>query len=392
MELECFVPTTVTVAPTGHGPLSGLTVAVKDLFAVAGHTNSFGHPRWRATHGPAARHAAVVERLLDAGATVAGLAKMDQLAYSLIGNAGEGDAPVNAFDPECFCGGSSSGSASAVAGRIVDVGIGTDTGGSIRVPAAACGLCSLRPTHGRIATDGMLPLAPSFDTVGLLASQPALLTKTLAVLAPTPRPDRPARRVLLATDLGAPDALVSLATRLADAVGGGLSEVRGATVVNDDTGDLFARLQGREIWQQHGAWVTEHANHLAEDVQARLRRCRSLSEDPEDVKVADGEARRAYTAAVFDLIGDDALLVLPVVPGRGPLRAWSAEELRDYRVKCFRLTAPSSLTGAPQVVLPVGTTGRPRPVPAAIVGWPGSDPALLALAERLADGAERVAV
>jgi amidase len=392
MELECFVPTTVTVRPTGQGSLSGLSVAVKDLFAVAGHTSSFGHPRWRATHGPAPRHAAVVERLLGAGATVAGLAKMDQLAYSLIGNAGEGEAPVNAFDPECFCGGSSSGSASAVAGRIVDVGIGTDTGGSIRVPAAACGLFSLRPSHGRIAVEGMLPLAPSFDTVGLLARHPALLAKTLAVLAPTPRPVRQAHRVLLATDLGAREALVRLARRLADAAGGGLSEVRGATLVNDDTGDLFARLQGREIWQQHGAWVTEHASHLAEDVQARLRRCRSLSEEPEDAKAADGEARRAYTAVVHDLLGGDAVLVLPVVPGRGPLRAWSAEELVDYRVKCFRLTAPSSLSGAPQVVIPVATAGRSQPVPAAIVGWPGSDPALLGLAERLADGAERVAV
>ena len=138
------------------------------MFFIEGHVSSYGHPRWRETHSPSDRTAPVVSRLLNAGASIAGLAKLDQIAWSIIGNASEGIPPLNPAYPDRFTGGSSSGPASAVACGLADVGIGTDTGGSIRVPAAACGLFGLRPTHGRISTDGVLPLAPAFDTVGIL--------------------------------------------------------------------------------------------------------------------------------------------------------------------------------------------------------------------------------
>jgi amidase len=126
-DLHCFVPTTREIPPTGEGGLSSARVALKDLIEVAGHTSSFGHPRWRDTHAPARRDAEVIRRLREAGASIAGFAKMDQLAYSLVGNVGEGIPPVNVVDAECFAGGSSSGSAAAVAGGIADVGVGTDT-------------------------------------------------------------------------------------------------------------------------------------------------------------------------------------------------------------------------------------------------------------------------
>ena len=132
--MKCFVPTTKVVESFEDGKLANVRVALKDLFAVEAHTSSFGHPRWRETHQAASETASVVQRMLSAGASVVGLTKMDQLAYSLIGNVGEGEPPINSFDPECYCGGSSSGSASAVAGNLADLGVGTDTAGSIRVP------------------------------------------------------------------------------------------------------------------------------------------------------------------------------------------------------------------------------------------------------------------
>ena len=280
--LHCYVPTTAALFPTGQGSLSEMSLAVKDLFSVAGHTSSFGHPQWRSTHEPATEHATVVSRLLRAGASVAGLTKMDQLAYSLIGNVGEGEAPINPFDSGCFCGGSSSGSASAVAGGIADLGVGTDTAGSIRVPAAACALFSLRPTHDRIDKEGVIPLAPSLDVVGLMARRPDILTKAMTVLAPTARPLQKPRRVLLATDLlerregAAHEALAKLAQRVADVADCRVIEVEGAGLVHSDIGDLFARLQGREIWQQHAGWIAGNLSYLADDVQTRLRRCEEL--------------------------------------------------------------------------------------------------------------------
>lgn len=396
--LQCYLPTTAALARTGKGPLTGSSVAVKDLFSVAGHTSSFGHAQWRSTHAPARQHAKVISQLRRAGATVTGLAKMDQLAYSLIGNDGEGKAPVNPFDSECYCGGSSSGSASAVAGGVADVGLGTDTAGSIRVPAAACGLFSLRPTHGRIDTDGVIPLAPSFDVVGLMARRPELLTTAGTVLGLAVQASRRPRRVLLATasfehlDSAAQEALTEVAQRVGEIVDGAVTEVPAATLVTADVGDLFARLQGREIWQQHGAWVSENGSHLADDVQTRLQRCKALNEDPDETKSADKEARLAYTDQFQDLIGEDGLLILPVVPRRGPLRSWTPEELLTYRTECFRLTAPSSLTGAPEVVMPISTGNAGRIVPAGLVGWRDSDHLLLSVAERLANGSERVAL
>src|SRR5580704_3429458 len=132
---ECWVPGTFRRPATGTGPLDGCTLAVKDMLAIEGHVSSFGHPRWRDTHGPATQTAPAVTRLLAAGASIAGLAKLDQLAWSIIGNVGEGVAPLNAVYPDRFTGGSSSGPAAAVAVGLASAGIGSDTGGSIRVPA-----------------------------------------------------------------------------------------------------------------------------------------------------------------------------------------------------------------------------------------------------------------
>ncbi|HEV7807546.1 MAG TPA: amidase family protein [Solirubrobacteraceae bacterium] len=394
-ELQCYVPTTLTVAATGAGSLSSLDIAVKDLFAVAGHTSSFGHPRWRDTHEPASANADVVDRLLNAGAAVAGLAKMDQLAYSLTGNVGEGSAPVNAFDPESFCGGSSSGPASAVAGGVADVGLGTDTAGSIRVPAAACGLYSLRAGHDRIGSDGVLPLARSLDAVGVLARSPDVLEAVFRVVAQSPSDGtRVITRVLRPkdpsdyTDAHAAAALTSVATKAAASLGCDVEELDVSGLVSPDVGNLFARIQSREIWAEHAEWVTQNIEHLAPDVQTRLRRCQALSEDDPATIEADLAEREAYAARLRDLIGEESVLALPVLPERGPKLAWSDDDLLAYRGRCFRLTAPSSLGRGPQVVVPMRFEGAA--CAGSFLGPIGSDESLLAMVRELAGNGEAI--
>jgi amidase len=183
---DCWAPGSLRIPAVGSGPLSGVTLAVKDMFAIEGHVSSFGLARWRETHSPSRYTAPALARLLAAGASVAGLAKLDQLAWSIVGNAGEGVAPLNSAYPDRFTCGSSSGPAAAVAAGLADVGLGTDTGGSVRAPAAACGLYGLRPTHGLVSAEGVLPLAPSFDTVGVMARDLASLGPVLAVIADVP--------------------------------------------------------------------------------------------------------------------------------------------------------------------------------------------------------------
>jgi amidase len=164
------------------GPLAGLTFAAKDLFDVAGYVACAGNPDWLRTHAPAGKTAPVVQTLLEAGATLMGKTVTDELAFSMSGENIHYGTPINPAAPARIPGGSSSGSASATASKLVDFALGTDTSGSIRVPASYCGLFSLRPTHGRISCQGVIPLAPSFDTVGWVARDATLLQRIGEVL------------------------------------------------------------------------------------------------------------------------------------------------------------------------------------------------------------------
>jgi amidase len=170
------------IEPTAGGPLSGTPFAVKDIFDVAGRPTGCGNPTWRATHEVPTTSAAVVSRLLGAGARLLGKTRTDELAYSLDGRNFHEGAPRNPAAPERLTGGSSSGAASAVAAAAVDFAVGTDTAGSVRVPAAWCGLFGMRPTHGRISVYGLTALAPSFDTVGWFARSASLMRTVATVL------------------------------------------------------------------------------------------------------------------------------------------------------------------------------------------------------------------
>ncbi|MGD1879287.1 MAG: amidase family protein, partial [Kiloniellaceae bacterium] len=168
----------------GDGPLAGLTFGAKDLFDVAGHRTGCGNPTWAATHEPATAHARAVALCLDAGADLRGKTHTDELAYSLMGANAHYGTPVNPAAPDRLPGGSSSGSAAAVAAGLVDFALGSDTGGSVRLPASFCGLYGLRPTHGRIDVSGMVPLAPSFDAVGWFAASVWVMSSVAGVLSP----------------------------------------------------------------------------------------------------------------------------------------------------------------------------------------------------------------
>lgn len=380
------MPTTAGRAPTGAGALDGLTVAVKDLFAVDGHVSSYGMARWRETHDASTATAPAVARLLAAGAELVGLTKLDSLAYSLIGNAGEGRAPRNARYPDRFTGGSSSGSAAAVAAGLADIGIGTDTAGSIRIPAASCGLWSIRPTHATITVDGMLPLAPSFDTVGVLARHPQHLRTAHAVLvddAGTESTTSPLREVLLAADTlewidaDVANALAKAAQLLASRLGCEYGTVDLGAFTSIDAAQRFTRIQSREVWAHHGDWVERNLDCFIDEVRVRLERARHVSEEPVAEQDADLDAWRRYRTAFAQLVGPTTCVVLPVLHDLPALRTASDDELVAFRSACFRLTAPSSLTGGPEVVLPVHHVRSGNTYGIGIVGAPGADRSLL---------------
>jgi amidase len=371
------------------------------MIAIEGHVSSFGHPRWRETHAPATDTAPVVSGLLAAGASVAGLAKLDQLAWSIVGNAGEGVAPRNPLYPDRFTGGSSSGPAAAVAGGLADAGIGTDTGGSIRVPAAACGLFGLRTTHGLISTEGVLPLAPSFDVVGFLARGLGHLGQLLEVLTSGPAPAAdtagPAHgpAVLAAPRVVVPaDGLAVVSTETAEAVRAVASAIASSggsepeedelgAFFNNDVADLFARIQARQVWAAHGPWLAQNMEVLAPDVADRARRGEKLSAAPRHQQDDDRRAWHAYTAALGERLPPGTIAVLPVMPGLAPMRTAAAADLQAFRLGAFRFTTPASLSGRPELVIPVRHLPSGQQIGVGILGPRGADAELIRLAARV---------
>src|SRR5688572_1010312 len=182
------------------GPLAGLTFGLKDIYDVAGTKTGFGCPDWLRSHEPAARTAPAAQMLLDAGAHLVGKTHTEEMAWSLTGENAHYGTPINVNAPGRIPGGSSSGSAAAVAAGLVDFSIGSDTGGSVRLPASYCGILGLRPTHGRISLDGVCPLAPSFDTCGWFARDAGVFERVGRVLLRDDAPAAQPRKLLLAQD------------------------------------------------------------------------------------------------------------------------------------------------------------------------------------------------
>ncbi|KAJ7522780.1 hypothetical protein O6H91_18G026100 [Diphasiastrum complanatum] len=196
-----LLPPPPPAPPKAPHPLTGLTFAVKDIFNVEGLVTGFGNPDWARTHEVANQTAPAVLVLVQGGATCIGKTHMDELAYSINGENKHYGTPTNPAAPTRIPGGSSSGSAVAVAAELVNFALGTDTGGSVRVPAAFCGILGFRPSHGIVPTVGVIPMAQSFDTVGWFARDPSVLHKVGHVLLQLPpcEPRQP-RRVLIAGD------------------------------------------------------------------------------------------------------------------------------------------------------------------------------------------------
>ena len=347
----------VTLPATGSGVLDGLRFAVKDVFDIAGAVTGCGNPDWLRTHAPATQTASVVCALQGAGATMVGKTLTDELAYSLNGENWHYGTPANPRAPQRIPGGSSSGSAAAVALDLVDVALGTDCGGSIRLPASFCGLFGLRPTHGRVATDGLVPLARSFDTVGWFASSADHLRRVGEVLLGDDVDTTSPNRLVIATDLF--DQL-ELAERAAlqpaiDRVKQQFNEVVEVRVGNDMLDALmqaFRTLQAAEIWQEHAEWITRTKPVFGPGVQQRFDNTARIT--PAEVSQAQ-TVRDNLRSRLDTLLTPGTLLCLPSAPTIAPLRNTPIEELEIFRSKSIRMLCIAGLAGTPQVSIPVTT-------------------------------------
>lgn len=358
------------------GPLQGLRFAVKDVFAVRGVTACYGNPEWLATHEAAPSHAAVVQQLLDAGASLHGLTLTDELALSLTGENAHYGTPENPAAPERVPGGSSSGSAAVVARGDVDFALGTDTGGSVRVPASHCGVLGLRPTHGAISCDGVLPLAPRFDTVGVFARSIAVLERVCSVLLPPS--EAVLRRLAVLPELQPlmDDTAWPSFLRAAEALSHELSVplVRSTSPLGVDT--LLAgylSLQNLEAASLHRAWLESRAPSFGSLIARRIGWL--LSTDAHAPSEAEPR-RQALLTQLARLLEDGTWLVLPTTPGAAPRRGLSDDEVEAYTGRALTLAALASLAGLPQLSLPLARA-EGAPLGVSLLGPPGADRALL---------------
>jgi Asp-tRNA(Asn)/Glu-tRNA(Gln) amidotransferase A subunit family amidase len=370
------------VAASKSGPLAGLSVAVKDVIDVAGVKTGAGNPAFLQAASPAVEHAGAVAALLGAGALAVGKAHTDEFAYSLSGTNVHYGTPVNAAAPGRVPGGSSCGPASAVSSGLVDIGLGTDTAGSIRVPASYCGLYGLRPSHGRVPMRGMLPLAPTFDTCGVLAGDGALLERAALVLLDSPvAADTPETLVLGAdlfaeADPGVAEVLRPAGERLATALGAGLEVVEFAAGRLASWLDAFARRQRVEAWRGLGPWIESHKPPLGPGIAARFDAARAAAES--DALPAD-TVRVEVLEALDSALPAGGALVLPAAATPAPVPHLSAADKDGLRGRTMKLTTIAGLAGAPAISLPLGRVGG-LPVGLSLLGRPGDDERLLAAA------------
>ena len=374
---------------SGSGPLAGLTFAAKDVFGVAGSRTGFGSPTWLDTHPAAEINASAVQRLLDAGADMTGKTLTDELTYSLNGQNAHYGTPVNVAAPGRIPGGSSSGSASAVAGGMVDLALGTDCGGSVRLPASYCGILGIRPSHGRVSLEGVSPFTWSFDVAGWFARNADVFVRVGDVLLDGEEDLPPPRRLLFASDaFGVVDREVAEAltpaVELAAATIGDRSDV---TVSPDSLlgwFETFRVIQAWEIWSNHREWIEESKPEFGPGIRQRVEWASKVTDE-------QAEAARARRSEIVDrirgLFGEGDVLCLPTSPRVAPLIDTPQDELEDrVRSQAMSLLCIAGLAGLPQVSLPLATLDG-LPLGFSLVGPWGYDSQLLALSRRIMEQA-----
>jgi len=382
---DAFVPDgRFVLEGSGRGPLLGMRFAAKDNFDVAGRVTGAGNPDWARTHAPAERTAAAIERLLAQGATLVGKTQMDELAYGTLGDNEQYGMPVNPACPDRCPGGSSSGSASAVAAGDVDFALGSDSACSVRLPAALCGIFGFRPTHGRVDVAGLVPLSPSLDTVGWFARDAALLAQVGEALLGSPGPARALSRVLVAVDAlslatEAVRARVSAAAELYASRVGRSEKIRFAAASEELTMYWYRAwsVQVREVWAEHGAWIMD------EVPDSRVLSRANLLEGANSPPHQTLEARAAWNrlrAFIRSRIPPGTVLCIPTVADVAPLRAMDREERRPFLQASLCLLSIATIGGCPQLQIPLPRTPHTPPIGLSLVGAPGSDEALLELA------------
>jgi amidase len=368
------------------GLLKGLSFMVKDLFAVSGHKTGNGSPDFLAQSKKAKETAPLVQKLLDSGACLTGMTICDEFFYSLTGINAHYGSPVNVRALDRMPGGSSSGSAASVAASLCDFSIGSDTGGSVRVPAAFCGLYGIRPTHGEIDLTAATAMAPSFDTAGWFARDAELLKIIGDVLLPDQAYDISDCIFHLANDAFAQatfdvqQTLHSVCNKISQSIPFG-EQIKINNGAYLEWREAFRIIQAYEVKSTTLEWVKAYQPKLGPGIKERFEMADQITD--KEYKHAQ-IIRKTVCDRLDEILEDDCVLFIPTAPVIAPLVSTPAAELETFRQNTMALTCISGLTGLPQVTMPVAEVSN-CPIGLSMIGKKHSDKMLLRLSYELSE-------
>lgn len=363
--------------------LSNLSFGIKDIFDIAGFSTAFGSPDWLNTHPIPDKTAPVVLDLIQNGATLVGKTHTDELTYSILGINAHYGTPINPVSPDRVPGGSSSGSAVAVAGKLVDFTIGSDTGGSVRAPASFCGIYGIRPTHGRISLENARPLAKSFDTLGWFARDPKILFKVgKSLLKKEVVSSYDGVEIILpeqAWDIIPKDLRLSVLKKIHEIFANYKLTTSLPSALNlNSWAETFRTIQAGEIWQEHGAWASSHLENFGPGIKDRFLLASKINANA----MLKAEEARKKIQSSLDLMLSNKLLLIPTVANVAPLLNSTQTQLEEFRQKSFQLLCIAGLGGLPQITLPVITTSKGS-FGVSLIGAKDTDMDLLSLVKDL---------
>jgi amidase len=380
---SAFVPHDIRrpLKSASSGPLAGLTAVIKDMYDIEGERTGGGSPEWLLGHPPAKTNAACVQRLLDSGVEIVGKTVCDEFFFSLSGANAHYGTPENSRAPGRLPGGSSSGSAAAVGAGACDLALGSDTGGSCRIPASFCGVYGIRPTHGRTDLSGAMAMAPSFDVAGWFAASPGVFRKVgAALLAGNAERERVSQLLIASDAFAQADETVARTLRIFLECAGEVVRSSGEIAIAprgfDEWRQCFRTVQGQEIWSIYGSWIEANQPDLGPGIRERMAYAAAVSD-------ADyGKAKEILSRARGELrqrIPPGTILAIPTAPCIAPRLDASSTELEAFRARAMALTCIAGIGGLPQVSVPARDI-EGCPIGLSFIGWPGADETLLDLA------------
>jgi len=375
------------IAGAATGPLAGRTFTVKDMFAVEGLKVSNGNPGFYEIAEPATETAPAVQALLDAGATLTGTTVCDEFFYSLLGDNAHYGAPINPRAEHRHTGGSSCGAAASVAAGMCDFALGADTGGSVRIPAAFCGLYGLRPTFARISLDGATPMAPRFDTAGFFARDAELFREIGHVLLDERRVEGEIGQLIVVEDMfdQADPRIVEVLGQALARIGSKLPPAEPRRIVGDAIEpwrEAFRILQGHEIQETLLPIIEKYGLALGPGIKERFEMAAKITDDEatEAQKVREKATMRLQAQAQ-----PGNIMAIPTAPTLAPKRDEAeGDATAQFRKLTLQATCLAGHAGLPQITIPAGEVDG-CPVGLSFIGWHGGDEALLDLAVKLAD-------